>query len=69
MWWRKREVPEPSDVAEARAQRTEALAALEAAQAQGPIVARLTAKLIERRDQNHFGDALQITFTARGHRV
>lgn len=66
MWRSKRHSTVPDDVSEARAQRVEATAALNAVQGRAPAVSTLTARLIERRAQNHFGDALQITFTPRG---
>lgn len=66
MWRKKTRVPAPDDLAEARRYRADAEAALQSAQAQDKSVRRLTTRIIERRDQNHFGDALQITFTPRG---
>lgn len=45
--------------------REEAAEEMREAQRQAPYVARLTARLIERRALNHFGDDIQITFTRR----
>ena len=63
-----RKVPtEPrDDVDEARALREEADTGLIALQRQAPYVARLTDSLIKRRELNHFGELIQVTFTPRG---
>lgn len=61
---RKRK-PECSDIEEAREMREEAAQDMREVQRQAPYVARLTARLIERRALNHFGDDIQITFTRR----
>lgn len=69
MWWSRRNPPEPADVQQARVLRAQAQTELAAAKQQAPYVARLTARLIERRALNHFGDDIQITFTPRGSRA
>jgi hypothetical protein len=68
MWWRKRPV-EAADVEEARVVRAEATAELAQVKKQAPYVSRLSARLIERRAMNHFGDDITITFTPRGNRA
>jgi hypothetical protein len=65
MWWSRRHPPEPADLQQARTLRAEAQEELAVAKRQAPYVARLTARLIERRALNHFGDDIQITFTPR----
>jgi hypothetical protein len=59
------EVPETDDVEEARAQRARAEAELRAARIRGFGVSALASELVERRALNHFGEAIQITFTRR----
>lgn len=53
------------DIQEARDMREEAAEDMRAVQRQAPYVSRLTARLIERRALNHFGDDIQITFSRR----
>ncbi len=62
--FRKRK-PACTDIAEAIEMREEAAEEMRQAQQQAPYVARLTARLIERRALNHFGDDIQITFSRR----
>lgn len=64
-WWRHDPLP-PTDVDEALEQRRTATDALEQARDQASSVARLTDRLIARREQNHFGDSIQITFRPKG---
>lgn len=68
MWWSKRPSRVPSDVQEAIELREEAQQDLRDVKAQAPYVAQLTARLVERRALNHFGDELKVTFTPRGER-
>lgn len=63
MWWWKRPTIEPD--LEATAARIAAEAELDRVKAQGRYVQRLSAALIERRQLNHFGDEIQITFTPK----
>lgn len=62
-WWRK---PDITPDAEAIAARAAAERELAQVRAQGRYVRRLSAALIERRQLNHFGDEIQITFKPRG---
>lgn len=66
MWGRKRKSSVQADLDEALAIRKAAQKDLTELRKQAPYVSRLTARLIERRALNHFGDDLQITFTPRG---
>ena len=65
MWGRKKTVRE-TDVHEALEIREDARKDLAELKAQSPYVSRLSARLIERRALNHFGDDIQITFRPRG---
>lgn len=58
-------MPDRDDLCEAAAMREEAARDLQQARSQAGYVSRLTARLIERRALNHFGDDIQITFTRR----
>ena len=62
--FRKRR-PACDDIAEAQKMREETAEEMREVQRQAPYVARLTARLIERRALNHFGDDIQITFSRR----
>lgn len=62
MWWNRKPTSEDVEAVEARAAAQQQLAEVKT---QGRYVNRLTAALIERRANNHFGDDLQITFTPR----
>jgi len=57
----------PDDIHEAQTMRAKATADLREVENQGPAIARLTSYLSERRQLNHFGESIQITFTRRGH--
>lgn len=59
----------PNDIDEARALRDEAKATLSQVKTQAPYVARLTARLIQRRAENHFGDSITVTFSPKGTNV
>jgi hypothetical protein len=59
----------PDDIDEARAIRAGADANLAKIQSQAPYVARLTARLIQRRAENHFGDSITVTFSPKGTNV
>ena len=61
--------PVPGDIDEARAIRAGADADLTKLQSQAPYVARLTARLIQRRAENHFGDSITVTFSPKGTNV
>lgn len=70
--WRSKNPPTepveiPDDINEARDLRLQAAMDLEQAKRQAPAIDRLTSYLRARREQNHFGDAIQITYTRRGH--
>ena len=58
-------MPDRDDLEEAAAMRAEAARELAQARSQTAYVSRLTARLIERRALNHFGDDIQITFNRR----
>lgn len=65
-WWKPRPVdPARDDVAEARELRAEAVNQHRQALVRRFAVAGLASSLVERRALNHFGDAIQITFTRR----
>jgi hypothetical protein len=66
MWRNRKSPPIPDDIDEARAIRREADNYLANVTRQAPYVSRLTARLIERRELNHFGEQIQITFSPRG---
>lgn len=69
MWWgKRRNAPTTPDLDEARELRQQQSNQLRQVNRRQPYVDRLTARLIERRELNHFGDSIQITFTPRGHR-
>lgn len=65
MWWRKR-TPVAGDILEAQKIRAEAEQDMRHLRAQAPYVARLTSRLVERRELNHFGDEITVSFTPRG---
>lgn len=69
MWKRKKldPVPVPDDLHEAISMRAQASEELRELENQAPAVQRLSSYLSERRQLNHFGDSIQITFTRRGH--
>lgn len=69
MWLNKHRTPVLDDIEEARALRDDANTDLITLKRQAPYVARMTARLIARREQNHFGDSIQITFSPRGSHV
>jgi hypothetical protein len=55
----------PDDVDESRRQRACTEEQLRTVNARAPRVAAMTAYLAERREQNHFGESIQITFVPR----
>jgi len=57
----------PDDVHEAQSMRAKASEDLRELENQGPAITRLASYLSERRQLNHFGESIQITFTRRGH--
>lgn len=65
----KRQTSVPDDTGEALVIRAEANSSLTKIQDQAPYVARLTARLIQRRELNHFGDSIQVTFSPKGTNV
>jgi len=67
-WWpfKRSDHAEAADVAQARKLREEASEKRREALLRGFEVSQLTAYLSERRALNHFGDAIQISFTRRG---
>lgn len=66
MLWRKQSrVEVPDDLDQARNIKREAAKDMSQLKRQAPYVSRLAARLIERRELNHFGDDVQITFTPR----
>lgn len=69
MFRTKRRTSVPDDIGEARSLRDEADTDLTRVQGQAPYVARLTARLIQRRELNHFGDSIQVTFSPKGTNV
>lgn len=70
-WKRKRALEEAreSDIERARAEMVEALHTHAEVLAKGPQIASLSSYLAERRQQNHFGDSLEIAFTPRRRHV
>lgn len=72
MWTRKNSPPTepvaiPDDIAEAQTMRARAQRDHHEIESQGPAVTRLTRYLSARRELNHFGESIQITYTRRGH--
>jgi hypothetical protein len=69
LWpWKKRPAGTvPDDIDEARELREAATEEHREMVQQGHAVSRLTTALVERRALNHFGDAIEITFTRRRH--
>lgn len=66
MWpFKPRTSQVPDDVHEAHALRETSTAQLAAVERRTKTVDQLGKFLAERREQNHFGDAIQITFTPR----
>jgi hypothetical protein len=67
MWgkWKRRQVPTPADIDEARKLREQQSDQLETVRRRQPYVDTLTSRLIERREINHFGDSIQVTFRRR----
>lgn len=66
MWPRKRKtVIVPDDTGQAQEYREEARRELAELRAQSAEVDSITRKLQRRREQNHFGRDIQITFTRR----
>lgn len=66
MWpFKPRTSQVPNDVHEAQALRKTATAQLAAIERRTPTVNQLGQYLAERREQNHFGESIQITFTRR----
>lgn len=65
-WWKR---PKLEPDTEAIAARVAAEQELAQVRAQGRYVQRLSAALIERRQLNHFGDEIQITFTPKESRA
>lgn len=57
----------PDDIHEAVSMRVRASEDLREVESQGPAITRLATYLSERRQMNHFGESIQITFTRRGH--
>lgn len=55
----------PDDIGEARAMRQEATAEHRRTLLRGFDVSQLSAELAARRELNHFGDSIAITFTRR----
>ena len=67
-WWKKKEAPMPEpadDIEQAREMRDAANAEFRELKRQEPFVQSLTQSLMNRRNLNHFGDAIQITFVRR----
>jgi hypothetical protein len=56
---------EETDVTEARQMRSDATRELAYLRMQSGTVIRIAEKLVQRREENHFGDEIQITFTPR----
>lgn len=70
MWNRKpktESIEIPDDIGEAKSMRARAANDQRELESQAPAVTRLTTYLSERRQLNHFGESIQITFTRRGH--
>lgn len=73
MWFQKKQSPPtepiaiPDDIGEAQSMRARANADHREVENQGAAVTRLTRYLAERRELNHFGESIQITYTRRGH--
>lgn len=70
MWGKKprtESIEIPDDIHEAKSMRARASEDLLEAQSQGVAITRLSSYLSERRQLNHFGESIQITFTRRGH--
>lgn len=70
MWFSKlktESIEIPDDIHEAKSMSAKASEDLRELENQGPAITRLTSYLSERRQLNHFGESIQITFTRRGH--
>lgn len=68
--WKQRltgSIDVPDDLGEAQEMRDEAAQDLQALKRQAPAIARMTGYLNGRRDTNHFGESIQITYVRRGH--
>ena len=69
-WWKRskaevKSTPLSDDIEEARMMRAEAQREILELRRQAPAVRSLTQTLMRRRQLNHFGDSLQITFTRK----
>lgn len=64
----KRPYQAPREDSETREARTAAAVAVESARAAEAGVNELARNLIERRDRNHFGEELTVSFAPRQHR-
>lgn len=73
MWHRKQKptptepVTIPDDIREAQTMRARANRDQRELESQGPAINRLSGYLRARRELNHFGESIQITYTRRGH--
>lgn len=67
MWFKKKSASAHTnpDVGEAQLLRDEAQADLKEVNRKDNYVAGLTARLVERRERNGFGDQIEITYTRR----
>lgn len=70
-WKRKRALEEAreTDIEHARAELVQAQEQRADVLAQGPQIAALSSYLADRRQQNHFGDSLELAFTPRRRHV
>lgn len=70
MWGKKpktESIEIPDDIHEAKSMRARATEDMRELEDQAAGITRLTSYLSERRQLNHFGESIQITFTRRGH--
>lgn len=67
MWGRKRRYVEvPDDTGQSKAIREQAEVELYELKLQSPEVESMRRRLVRRREQNHFGEELSVTFRPRG---
>jgi len=69
MLWRKKKPPVqvPSDIEDARGLKSQQTGEIRQVAARQSYIDGLTQALIERRERNHFGDQIQISFTREHH--
>lgn len=65
----KKRVEVPDDTGDAQIIQQEAQNELRELRSQAPLISAIADKLARRRNQNHFGEEIQITFKPRGSRT